>query len=126
MKLAATGPPLLAVRSPAGYLHRMLHTSWIDSQRRAAVAERAANHETVGRYATTTAGDAIDVMRALDSLPMEQREAIVLHVLDGFSFREIGRMTGVSLFTAAARYRLGLRKMRGALQVFGEQINEQL
>ncbi len=39
-------------------------------------------------------------------LPAEQREVIVLHLMEGFSFREVGRLTGVSLFTAAARYRL--------------------
>jgi len=55
-------------------------------------------------------------MRAIDTLPAEQREVVVLHVLEGFSFREIGGLTGVSMFTAAARYRLATGKLRTLLQ----------
>ena len=34
VKLATTGAELLGVRAPAGYLHRILHTTWIDAGRR--------------------------------------------------------------------------------------------
>ena len=61
------------------------------------------------------ADEAIDVGRALASLPVEQREVVVLHVVEGFSFREIGGLTGVSLFTAAARYRLAIGKLKQEL-----------
>jgi DNA-directed RNA polymerase specialized sigma24 family protein len=33
------------------------------------------------------------------------------------TFREIGRVTGVPMFTAAARYRLALRRLRQHLRV---------
>lgn len=59
--------------------------------------------------------ESIDLLRALDDLPDEQREVVVLHVVDGFSFREVGRMTGVSLFTAAGRYRLAMARLRRQL-----------
>ena len=124
MKIAAIGAPLLGVRAPAAYLHRALHTAWIDGLRRAAVAEAAVEHTAVEPYAWHAAGDSIDLLRALDGLPPEQREAVVLHVLDGFSFREIGQLTGVSLFTAAARFRIGIRKMRGALGAPEGRLNE--
>jgi DNA-directed RNA polymerase specialized sigma24 family protein len=39
---------------------------------------------------------------------------IVLRVVEGFSFREIGYLTGVSLFTAAGRYRLALKRLQQA------------
>lgn len=119
VKLAATGAELLGVREPASYLHRMLHTTWIDGQRRKATGERAAAH--AGLDTAEWAGprdaapeDAIDIARALEALPAAQREAIVLHLVEGFSFREIGRQTGVSLFTAAGRYRLGISRLRAA------------
>lgn len=54
----------------------------------------------------------IDMRHALDRLPARQREVIVLHLVEGFSFLEIGRQTGVSLFTAAGRYRLGITRLR--------------
>ncbi len=57
----------------------------------------------------------MDMARALDDLPAEQREVVVLHLVEGFSFREIGRLTGVSLFTAAGRYRLAVARLRKSL-----------
>jgi RNA polymerase sigma-70 factor (ECF subfamily) len=113
VKLATTGAELLGVRTPAGYLHRMVRTTWIDGQRRRATSARlgppAGIHE-----------DAIDLARALETLPALLREAIVLHVVEGFSFREIGRLTGVSLFTAAGRYRTAIGRLRTVLEERGK------
>ncbi len=52
--------------------------------------------------------------RVLAELPTLQREVIVLHLVEGFSFLEIGRLTGVSMFTAAGRYRLAINRLRRA------------
>lgn len=113
--LATRGEPLLGVRAPASYLHRALHTAWIDICRRAAVGARVVDAAHRPQLANAVDEASMDLARALDELPPEQREVVVLHVTNGFSFREIGRMTGVSLFTAAARYRLALTKLRAAL-----------
>ncbi len=123
VKLATTGAELLGVRKPASYLHRMLHTTWVDAQRRAIIAERAGQSDDAESIAprTTPFEDAIDISRALDELPPEQREVIVLHLVEGFSFREVGRLTGVSIFTAAGRYRLAVGRLRQRLgRVQGE------
>lgn len=122
VKLATTGAELLGVRAPASYLHRMLHTTWIDGRRRKTTGEHVLTHagrETV-EWSGMPAGapeDAIDISRALDVLPVAEREVIVLHLTEGFSFREIGGMTGVSLFTAAGRYRQGIKRLRQAFSV---------
>jgi RNA polymerase sigma-70 factor (ECF subfamily) len=120
VKLATTGAELLGVRAPASYLHRMLHTTWIDGRRRKTMGEQVVAH--AGREAVAWSGltagaldDAIDLARLLDVIPVAEREAIVLHLTEGFSFREIGRMTGVSLFTAAGRYRQGIGRLRKLL-----------
>lgn len=116
VKLATTGAELLGVRSPAGYLHRMIHTTWMDARRRLVAGERAAEHSaTEAIRAGSAVEESIDIARALDELPPAQREVIVLHLVEGFSFREIGRSTGVSLFTAAARYRLAVGRLRKRL-----------
>ena len=122
VKLATTGAPLLGVRSPASYLHRMLHTTWIDGRRRNTMGEQVvtqAGRETVPWSGVTARAldDAIDLARILEVLPVAEREAVVLHLTEGFSFREIGRMTGVSLFTAAGRYRQGIGRLRTSLGV---------
>jgi RNA polymerase sigma-70 factor (ECF subfamily) len=59
--------------------------------------------------------DSIDLTRALDALPPAQRQVIVLRLVEGLSFREVGKLTGVSLFTAAARYRLAVNRLRRTL-----------
>jgi len=117
VKLATTGAALLGVRAPANYLHRMLHTTWIDGGRRKTTGEQMvarAGRETVAWSGATgdALGDAIDIARVLEVIPVAEREAIVLHLTEGFSFREIGQMTGVSLFTAAGRYRQGIGRLR--------------
>jgi RNA polymerase sigma-70 factor (ECF subfamily) len=115
LKLATTGAPLLAVRNPASYLHRILRAAWIDGRRRPAVAHESAIGEDEDRFASNVAGDmdsAIDVMRALVQLPAVQREIVQLHLIEGFSLREAGRITGVSMFTAASRCRVALERLR--------------
>jgi len=59
---------------------------------------------------------AIDLGRALQSLPPEQREIIVLHLSEGFTFREIPSVCGIPTNTVASRYRLALGKLRDALK----------
>lgn len=120
LKLADAGAGLLGVREPAAYLHRMLHTAWIDGVRRSAAGERATDRTNHGtdHWAHSQqhpTEEGIDAARALEGLSPVQREAVLLHVVEGFSFREIGRLTGVSLFTAAGRYRVGIARLRDAL-----------
>lgn len=52
---------------------------------------------------------------ALDELPYEQREAIVLRLHADMKFREIARFQSVSIKTALSRYRYGLDKLRSRL-----------
>ena len=116
VKLSATGAELLGVRQPASYLHRMLHTTWLDARRRVITGERVVEQVAVDMAEVPPAFDAaIDIARALDELPEEQREVVVLHIVEGFSFREVGQLTGVSLFTAAGRYRLAVGRLRKVL-----------
>jgi len=53
-----------------------------------------------------------EALRCLAELPAEQKEVIVLKIWHKLTFREIGRLIGVSPHTAAGRYRYGLEKMR--------------
>jgi RNA polymerase sigma-70 factor (ECF subfamily) len=126
VKLATTGADLLGVRAPASYVHRMLHTTWIDGRRRDATGARVVEQarrdpRTSMVVSSRVPDDAIDITRALELLPEIEREAVVLHVTEGFSFREIGRMTGVSLFTAAGRYRQGIGRLRQSFVVNTEE-----
>jgi RNA polymerase sigma-70 factor (ECF subfamily) len=52
---------------------------------------------------------------ALASLPVEQREVVVLKVYEGLSFKEIAELTDISINTIASRYRYAIEKLRGVL-----------
>lgn len=52
---------------------------------------------------------------ALDRLPFEQREVVMLHLQVGLRFREIGRLKNISINTVQGRYRYGINKLRSIL-----------
>jgi DNA-directed RNA polymerase specialized sigma24 family protein len=90
----------------------MLRSAWVDALRRRTVAREGPIEANVAGASGGDLSAAIDVRRALLALPEEQREAVVLHLFDGSSFREIGAMTNVSTSTAASRYRLRIERLR--------------
>ena len=55
------------------------------------------------------------VQQALDELPYEQREAIVLRLHGDMKFRQVAAAQNVSLKTVQSRYRYGLDKLRTML-----------
>ena len=55
-------------------------------------------------------------MRALASLPREQREVIVLRFWHGHTFDTIGNLLDLSPNTVAGRYRYGIQKLRASVR----------
>ena len=55
------------------------------------------------------------VRQAVDELPMEQREAIILAYFGGLTQQEISERTGAPLGTVKGRMRLAMQKLRGLL-----------
>lgn len=53
---------------------------------------------------------------ALNSLPLEAREAFVAHELEGLSLREIAELTETPLFTVAARVRRARQSLSSLLE----------
>jgi RNA polymerase sigma-70 factor (ECF subfamily) len=56
------------------------------------------------------------LLRRAGELPAEQREVVYLKIFDGLTFKEIGAVCGISVNTAASRYRYGIEKLREALE----------
>jgi RNA polymerase sigma-70 factor (ECF subfamily) len=57
----------------------------------------------------------IRLRQALNQIPYEQRETVMLHLKGGMKFREIARLQGTSVSTIHGRYRYGLDKLRSLL-----------
>jgi len=55
---------------------------------------------------------ALALQSALNALPAEQREVVVLRVWGQLTFEEAAEVIGVSPNTAASRYRYGLAKLK--------------
>jgi len=53
--------------------------------------------------------------RALQALPLEQREVVSLHFDGGLTFDAIAEALGISVNTASSRYRYALEKLRAAM-----------
>ncbi len=52
---------------------------------------------------------------AINLLPYEHREAVVLHLKGEMKFKEIAKLQGVSIGTIHGRYRTGIDKLRSLL-----------
>jgi RNA polymerase sigma-70 factor (ECF subfamily) len=102
------------VRDPRAYLLAMVHRASLDRRRRAARKTEPIHDSLIESDVKDPqrAVDAERATRALLDLPRAQREAIFLHHFSGLSFSEIGRVTGVPTFTAASRFRNGIRALR--------------
>ena len=58
----------------------------------------------------------IVIREAIAGLSIEQREVLVLKILDQMTFKEIAQTVKASMNTVAGRYRYGIEKLRKALQ----------
>jgi len=110
---------LAAVQNLNAYLFAALYRA---AARRAArkKAERKLVTEMAMQPPPTISAPVLEpsgrLQRALQTLPVEQREVLVLKVDGGLTFDEIAQMLDISANTAASRYRYALEKLRSVLQ----------
>lgn len=118
VRLASLGPRLNSIEDPRAYLLRMTHRAAVDVHRKR-TRRREDDLDTCVLLASDRSPeldvDAAGLSRRLAELPPKQREAIYLRHFAGCSFAEIGRATGAPTFTAASRYRSGMRRLRRAM-----------
>ena len=116
VRLAGAGRRLGKIRDPLAYVSRMAHRAAIDVHRKRSRRREEPISESPLLEAPEESPDrqmdAARLSRLLMKLPAAQRETIYLREFAGCSFHEIGNSTGVPTFTAASRYRLGLKRLR--------------
>ena len=74
------------------------------------------SNERVPEEIVATADSVGRVRVALADLPIDQRRAVLLAAMYGWSAAEIARADAIPLGTAKGRIRLGMAKLRGALE----------
>lgn len=62
--------------------------------------------------------------KSLERMPIEQRDAFVLHELEGMSIAEIARLKKVSVNTMLSRKRYAVAKLKSTLQRAYYELNE--
>jgi RNA polymerase sigma factor (sigma-70 family) len=102
-----------------GWLYRVVRNLAISASRSAARRNRhessaAANRDSWFKSTLEELIDARTVAAALESLPMEEREVIVLRIWSGQSFNEIAELIGSSTSTAHRRFEKGIENLRAA------------
>jgi RNA polymerase sigma-70 factor (ECF subfamily) len=105
------------IRRPRAYLFKAARRHAHEVRRRRGLESQIPDSERLSWVDTGAEQDlAIDVDRALKSLPVAQREVVGLKVMEGLTFREIAHVLDIRPNTAASRYRLGMARLRTALE----------
>jgi RNA polymerase sigma-70 factor (ECF subfamily) len=110
------------LRDPAeldGYLVQAARNLALDQLRwraRHELAPEQVEEPLVVPKTEDAAADAERLSRALHRLPVEQREVVLLHLVEGRTFPEVAARTGAPLGTVHSRYRYALARLRELLQ----------
>jgi RNA polymerase sigma-70 factor (ECF subfamily) len=129
LKLARQPDLLTPVRDERGFLLRLAHHLAIDRmRRRSARARREEDFAAEAGSVFTPTLDADEhafreaLSAALAELPVEQRVVVHLKLWEAMTFDAIAQTLGISLNTAASRYRYGLDKLRQRLRPLYEEM----
>jgi RNA polymerase sigma-70 factor (ECF subfamily) len=124
-KLARQPKLLENARDHRAYLLRLAHNGAIDLFRRRSVREKY-QQEPVEIFAESANPDEKAfrdaVAMALEDLPPEQRAVVHLKLWEDMTFDQIAEILGVSINTAASRYRYALDKLRERLRPLYDEI----
>jgi RNA polymerase sigma-70 factor (ECF subfamily) len=121
LKLTHMGTRVLKIESCAHYLRTVVRNEcWrlLDKRRR---RRREVELTEARPLVAPVSGSRVDederreLEAALRALPPEQREVVHLKVYEEKTFQQIGDLLGISINTAASRYRYAIDRLRGLL-----------
>lgn len=121
VKLAARRGLSQDVRDPRGYLRTAVRNACYEILRRSKRPQPLPDSGPILVPARDTLADEDErreVEQALRLLPPDQREVVHMKVYEQMTFQQIADACGVSINTAASRYRLAMEKLRVRLARF--------
>lgn len=106
-----------SILSMKAYLRRAVRNECYSLIRRRATPPALSSDEALLEPAVegVASDERLALEAALRMLPAEQREVVHLKVYEGLTFKEVAELTGVSVNTAASRYRYAMTAMRRSL-----------
>lgn len=103
-----------------GWLYRVVRNGAVSASRSA--ARRVRHEASAAGYSEPWFKPSLDdrmdagaAAAALESLPIDEREVVVLRIWSGRSFEEIAELIGKSTSTAHRRFEMGLNMLRQAV-----------
>jgi len=115
-------PKRVSVRNARAYLYACVRTAAMDRRRGAARRQRrqqavaAMPVESLFEDTIEQAERREAIEDALDALPIEQKEVVVMKIWGELTFQDIGEALAIRPNTAASRYRYALKALRESLQ----------
>lgn len=103
---------------PIAYLYRAVRNAALNACRNVARDVPLETHAIWLECREADRDASLTLQRALSDLPEPQREVVVMRIWSGMTLEEVAVATGVSLHTAASRYRYGLDKLREQLRPY--------
>ena len=119
-RIAGKRHKLGGARCLNAYVYRIARNEAVSHRRRRLRDGKDAVPKAAWLVASETArehSDLVDLLEALLArLPEPQRQAVVLKVYRDKTFQEIAQLLGISVNTAASRYRYGIERLRTLLK----------
>jgi RNA polymerase sigma factor (sigma-70 family) len=108
-----------SVADMRGWLFGIMHNLHVDGVRRPRVATQAIDDDTPELAAPPTQGDrlaVLDLQAALDALPIEQKEILLLVALEDMAYADIAQTLGIPIGTVMSRLSRGRLRLRALLE----------
>lgn len=114
--------PRVRLDEPEAYCHRILRNLVVSTWRkdRRLVLVEDVRDDVDERRATDDAGTRLDLVRALQELPVREREVVVLRHYADLSERAVAELLGVSVGTVKSSSSRGLERLRSLISDKGE------
>ena len=108
-----------------GWLFSIMHNLHVDGVRRPRVATQAIDDDTPELATAPTQGErlaVLDLQAALDQLPIEQKEIVLLVALEDMAYAEIATTLGIPIGTVMSRLSRGRERLRALMDGRAEPV----
>jgi len=101
-----------------GWLFSIMHNLHVDGVRRPRLATQAIDDDTPELATAPTQGErlaVLDLQAALDQLPVEQKEIVLLVALEDMAYADIAKTLGIPIGTVMSRLSRGRERLRALM-----------
>ncbi len=108
-----------------GWLFGIMHNLHVDGVRRPRVATQSFDDDTPELASAPTQGErlaVLDLQAALDLLPVEQKEILLLVALEDMAYADVAQLLGIPIGTVMSRLSRGRERLRALLDGRAEPV----